>query len=236
MIYGIVGTDEKKRKKAYEKIIGGFDGQNFPMNKFGVSELDMIDELANSVGLFFEKHISVFEYALEKKEHAELLLNKINILKNSPNIFVFVEQTLLKETSEAFAEHAEKFEVFDIPREKYKGFNVFNLSDAFCNKDKKSLWILYQIALRENIAVEEILHKLFWQVKMLLIAKSNPNEDQLKKLMIKEYPFSKSKTSAKNFTEAELKNFSFDLVSILHDGRRGRETTVALEKFLINAF
>ncbi len=238
MIYSIIGTDTKKRKLASEKIVGGFVAQNFPVNRFGVKELENLTELAGSTGLFFDRHVSIFEYSLEKKEHTDILLQKIIELKDSPNIFIFIEQTLLKDTTEAFKKHAESFEVFDLPPKKWgeSGFNVFTLTDAFAQKDKKALWILYQKALMENIAPEEILHKLFWQVKMLLIAKSNPDEGQLKKLAIKEYTCNKSKTSAKGFTIEELKRFSFDLVSILHEGRRGTETVVALEKFLIGAF
>ena len=204
MIYCITGTDNQKRKIATEKVVGNFVSQNFPINRFSTKDLDILEELAGSTGLFFEKHVSVFDQVLEKKEHSEILLSKIEILKDSLNIFIFIEQSLLKDTSDAFKKHAEIFEVFDMPKDTYKGFNVFTLTDAFCNRDKKSLWILYQKALMENIVVEEILHKLFWQVKMLLIIKSNPNPDQLKRLVIKDFTFNKSKASVKNFTDVEL--------------------------------
>lgn len=238
MIYCIVGTDSKKRNLAGDTVVARFASQNFPVHRFGAKELPSLAELAGSTGLFFEKHVSVFEHALEKKEHADILVQQAEVLRDSPNIFVFIEQTLLKDAAEAFKKHAESFEVFDLPAKKWGdgGFNVFALTDAFAKRDKKSLWILYQQALSADIAPEEILHKLFWQVKMLLIAKSSPNAEQLKKLAIKEYTYDKSKSSAKNFTDAELRTFSFDLVSILQEGRRGTEISIALEKFLVGAF
>lgn len=113
---------------------------------------------------------------------------------------------------------------------KQKDYNPFQICDAVAEKDRKSAWILLQKAILSGVPVEEVFWKIWWQVKVLLLVKNQPQDLDLHPFVIK-----KNLRNIKNFTQEELKNLSWNLVDLYHKTRQGQaEFEIGLEKILIS--
>ena len=242
MFYFLYGEDkDKARKKAHELIDGlvkkrpnasffKIDGENFSLGK--------LEEMIGGQGLFESKQIVFLDNVLEDKETKEEIADKIKEIAESPNAFVFIEGKVDKATLGKVEKSAEKVQEFKIAgspassKESKEKFNTFSLADVFGRRDKKNLWTLYQEALSQGVAPEEINGVLFWQLKSMIVANKSKSADVSG---LKPYVFQKSKSFARNYSEEEMKKLSSALVSVYHDSRRGiHDFEIALERFILD--
>ena len=242
MFYFLYGEDkDKARKKAHELIDGlvkkrpnaaffKVDSENF--------ELGKLEEMIGGQGLFESKQIVFLDNVLEDKETKEEIADKIKEIAESPNAFVFIEGKVDKATLGKVEKSAEKVQEFKIAgspassKESKEKFNTFSLADVFGRRDKKNLWTLYQEALSQGVAPEEINGVLFWQLKSMIVADKSKSADESG---LKPYVFQKSKSFARNYSSEEMKKMSSALVSVYHDSRRGiHEFEIALERFILS--
>ncbi|HBB56757.1 TPA: hypothetical protein DEW47_01305 [Patescibacteria group bacterium] len=117
-------------------------------------------------------------------------------------------------------------------------YNPFAICDAFAEKNKMKAWIIYHQALRQGVSAEEVFFKIAWQIKNLLLVKGlqkfgSPNME--KSSGLHPFVFKKTLRAAQNFTEGELEKYSYEMLKIYHEERRGRaELSVEFEKMLIS--
>jgi DNA polymerase III delta subunit len=105
------------------------------------------------------------------------------------------------------------------------------LAEALGKRDRKNLWVLYRRALLEDISPEEIHGTLFWQAKSIILARVAKSA---KEAGIKDFPFSRAKTYANNFSEKESGELLSRLINISHDSRRGlSDISLALEELTL---
>ena len=106
-----------------------------------------------------------------------------------------------------------KIEKFEEPVVKQTPkINIFNLADAFSNKDKMGAWVIYRQAISLGVSPEEICGVLFWKVKNMMM------------------------NNAKNFSKIELQNLSSKLTDIYHNSHSGNiDFTIALEEFILSS-
>ncbi len=229
MLILLHGNDFKKIKQKAGEFMEK-SGQDvsiirFDQDNFSLSE---IENLIQGQGLFEKKRLVVLDHLLSFEELKELLVARARNFAESQNIFVFLE-TELKEDLLGLFKKEGKFEKFSRPE--VKAFNLYSLTDAFGQKNKKKLWALYQKAVLAGFTPEEIQGVLFWQVKNILIAKESksPSESGLKP-----FPFKKAKEFSKNFTDEELKTHSTDLVELYHRSHLGqKDFATGLEQFIL---
>ena len=116
-------------------------------------------------------------------------------------------------------------------------YNPFAICDAFAEKNKAKMWIIYQQALRQGIPAEEVFFKIFWQIKNLLLVKKLINagvDNAIKETGLHAFVASKAIKSAQKFSEEELENYSYEMLRIYHEERRGLlELPIEFEKLLI---
>jgi hypothetical protein len=111
------------------------------------------------------------------------------------------------------------------------GFNIFSLTDAIGERDKRHAWTLYQKALFSGMVAEEIFWKVTWIVRSMFLA---ANTNDYSETDMKEFPYKKAKGYAKNFKAGELEQLSEDLVVGYHNARRGEgEIETLLEKIIL---
>lgn len=111
-------------------------------------------------------------------------------------------------------------------------FNIFALTDSIGTRNKKDAWVLYQKALASGMSAEEIFWKVVWYVKTLLTASRTKSAEEAG---MKAYPYTKAKSSLKNFKEGELEKLSENLVVGYHKARRGEgEIDALIEKMLLS--
>ena len=133
MLFLIAGSDFNKRKAASDKLIDTlvtkrpdanqvlFDDQNFSASRF----LETIE----GAGLFESKNIVVCRGVLENKECRDVVLGGLQKLQDSNNAFVFIENKILKTTSNKFEKLGATVHLFESTEKKHE-FNIFSLTSS----------------------------------------------------------------------------------------------------------
>jgi hypothetical protein len=190
------------------------------------------EELISTQGLF-EKTLVVFltRYTQENEDFRKDLKE----FSESENIFILVEENLKKKDSTSFEKLVEK--IFECKgknktkTEKKRG-DIFALTDALGNRDKKKLWVLFSKAKRDNISAEEILGLLFWQIRTMCLANTC---SLAKEAGLKDFVFSKAKRFSRNYSEEESLSLASSLLSGYHRARMGGpEMLNFIEKLILD--
>jgi len=245
MYYIFHGKDTIKSRKKVSETISAFSKKNPHSNIFRFSDEDFDTSsflgYSGSLSLFSDKFLIVCENLFKNKESAEVVSSNIEEIKNSPNVFIFLEESLKKTELSLLEEKAEKIFKFELSSDEDKGakekaFNIFTISDAFGEKNKKKIWIVYNQAIKEGVSSEEAFWKIVWQVKNMLLAgiASEKGDRAIEKLKINPFVLSKAKRYSKNFDKEELKDIYWKLVSFYHESRNGNvDFDIALERFIL---
>ena len=214
MIYLFAGDDFKKRILNYEKFISSL-GSDMEIYSIGKNDFDkmQVESLYSGAGLFFTKSLIIFTNIFEREDIQDFILEKLELMGQSKNIFVFVEGKLNKPILDAFRKARAELNIFEAPKEKQQKFNNFLLVDAFSMKDKLHLWIYFRQAMEAGASMEELIGILFWKAKDMI-----------------------SKKDFRKFSEDELKNFAGKLSYLLPEARKkGIDDETAFEQFLLEA-
>ncbi len=248
MLYLIYGDDTKKSREKLKSLLKSLflKKPNAGFFKLDIDNFDEIklDEFIKSQGLFEQRYIVQLDCLFENKEFSKLLINKLEDLQKSENIFICIETKILKPVLKKIEKYATQIQEFSLKKGiggrtfstkdggfKTDDFNIFDLATCFGNRNKKDLWVLYQKTKIKNIPPEEVSGIIFWQLKVMFQVLGSQNANQAK---LKPFVFNKAKSYLKNYSEEELKQISSDLVSIYHEARRGGlEFDLALEKFIL---
>lgn len=212
MIHLFFGDDTKNKLLNYEKFIKSLPGDveifSFSRNDFDQTQ---IESFYSGSGLFFSKSALIFPSLLEKEEVREFVLEKLDLMATSQNLFIFLESKLNKPVLDAFKKAKAKIEMFELPKAKKERFDNFLLANAFANKDKLNMWIYFRQAMDLGVGMEELIGMLFWKIKDMILKKN----------------FSK-------YSEAKLKDTANKLAYLLPEARReGKDAEVVFEEFLL---
>lgn len=249
MIYLFYGDHTMEARKKAHALIDALRKKRpdaelfaFDIEKLHPAELEA---LIVSQGLFDEKHIVFLDGVLKHKQTEAFVIEHLPQLKESPHVFVVLEEKLAKPILSKLEKYAEKVQEYPLAAGGKKSglgngrmmgrneFNIFSLTDALGSRDKKELWVLYAETLERDISAEEVHGILLWQVKNMLIA--SEEKATAESAGLSPFVFRKSHAYAKNFTSEELVALSARLVSLYHDARRGvEELGVALERFVLD--
>lgn len=216
MLYLFYGSDSKKKIEAKEKILTDFKkkNQNIEVLVFNDINFDLLalENLAGSGGLFGKNFFVVLENVLES-DAKDFILNKLVLLQESENTFVFSEMSVPKDTIKKFEKT--KAGIQELQLKIFKNeINPFSITYPFEKKDKKETWVVFNKLTEEGILPENIAGILFWKIKTMMLA---PN--------------------SKKYKAEELAKMSSKLVSLYHDSHRGIvDFKTGLEKFLLEAF
>jgi DNA polymerase III delta subunit len=225
MIYLLYGTDTDKARGKLNDLVGSLLKKKPDASHLKITDESFdpaqLEELIGSMGLFSSKAIIEVVNAFRNKDAKEIVLKKLKEIKESENIFVFLEGELDKATLAKFEKNSEKIQEFqshsaEAPRD--TKFNIFSLTEAFGKRDKKQLWVLYTKAKMKDVADEEIHGILFWQLKAILQASAAKSAGEAG---LNPFVYQKSLGFSKNFKPEELRATSSKLVSLYHDARRG---------------
>lgn len=229
MIYALIGTDLSKKKTTLNGLVTQYkDFEFITVNQFNFNN----EELGNFIAgedIFSKKYLIVLDGLLESGFTDDVLV-KIEQMKDSDNIFVFKELSLLKKPTDLLKKHAKVFENFNLLKQDPGKFNIFSITDSFGSKDKKNTWVLMQKALREGVKPEDILNILIWQTKNLLMVQ---NSKHIIDTGLSTFVYNKTKEQARNFKNTELKDISRSLVRLFHEGHLGVDLGLNLEIFIL---
>ncbi|MDR3557992.1 MAG: hypothetical protein P4L61_00515 [Candidatus Pacebacteria bacterium] len=242
MIYLLHGADTDKSRLKMHELADSLkkkkpDAAYFKMDAEHWNQAEL-EEYCGGQGLFENKFIIVLDHLMDDEDIVPVLLEQIEVIAASPNVFIVLEGKLDKDSLKKFEKNAEKVQEFEetsaqkmATASSKERFNVFSLAEALGKRDRRNLWVLYRRALLENISPEEIHGTLFWQAKSIALARQAKSA---KEAGIKEFPFSKAKAYASNFSEKESSELLSRLIHISHDSRRGlSDISLALEELAL---
>ncbi len=242
MIYLLHGADTDKSRLKMHELADSLkkkkpDAAYFKMDAEHWDQAEL-EEYCGGQGLFENKFIIVLDHLMDDEDIAPVFLEQIDKIAASPNVFVVLEGKLDGDSLKKFEKHAEKVQEFEettaqkmATAKSKERFNVFSLAEAMGKRDRKNLWVLYRRALLEDISPEEIHGTLFWQAKSIALAKQAKNA---KEAGMKEFPFSRAKSYANNFSEKESGELLESLICMAHDSRRGlSDISLSLEEFAL---
>ncbi len=215
MIYLFCGDDFKTKHEVYEKFIKSLpvDTKTFFIGKNDFNQMET-ESFYSGAGLFFTKCTVIFTNIFEKEETLDFILDKLDLIGESQNDFVFLEGKLNKPVLDAFKKARAEINIFEIPKEKKEKFNNFLLANAFGDRDKLQLWIYFRQAVDVGVGMEELVGVLSWKVKDMMIKKD-----------------------FRKFSEVELKNFVSKLSYLLPEARKNSlDAESIFERFLLEAF
>jgi DNA polymerase III delta subunit len=177
------------------------------------------EELLVSGGLFAPAHVVVLNGVLAVSASAEAALESLADMKESGNVFVWVEGEIDEPKLKPITAVAEKVvESRGTAKATPIETNRFALADAVVGRDKKQAWRLLIEALADAVA-EEVHGIVWWGVKSALLASraATPEESGQK-------PFvhGKFKRMAAKWPEGELARFADRLVDVYHRAHEGR--------------
>ncbi len=237
MLYVIHGTDvEKAREKShalFEALKAKKPDASAGMVRGEEVTPERIEEWTQTQGLFENKQIIFLDRTLEVPDIREVMLDKIDAIQESPNIFIFFEGKLTKEVLKKLEKRAEKITEYEstAPAAKKEG-SFFALADALGSRDKKALWVLLREALDEDAAPEEVHGILFWQAKALALAAKTASAGEAG---LNPFVYGKAKRYAANFKRGEIDGLLTRLVSMYHRAHRGQaDFAVELEKLALD--
>lgn len=242
---------ENKYIVVCENLLGGESASGFVLKKI-MSRLANCAESEN-IFIFLEENLEG-DFLEEFKKHSQKtqefnLLSGAKLRKwfDDKKIPASAQERIIKNCGSDLWRASKEIEKYELSKGQTfvgrecltfaKEYNPFAICDAFASKNKTRMWVLLQEALLSGIAAEEVFYKISWQLKNLLLIKKTvafgvKNLEKETKL----HPFVIKKTlaAARNFTEGELRNYSFDLVKLYHAVRSGKEEfQIGLEKFLL---
>ena len=215
MIYLFSGDDAKSKLVNYEKFQKSLskNAETFfiTRNNFDPAR---VESLYSGSSLFSPLSVIVFQNILEHEEAREFLFDKLTLLGESENHFIFLEGKLTKAILDQFKKARAELNVFELPKEKKEKFDNFLVANAFAGRDKLHTWIYFRQAVDLGVSLEEITGVLFWKIKDMILKRN----------------FSK-------FKEEELKTFAAKISYLLPEARKkGEDDESTLEQFLLEAF
>jgi hypothetical protein len=218
MIFLFTGDDTKNKNLAYEKFIKSIPKglEIFDVSRNNFNQVQ-IESLYSGASLFAPLSLIVFKNIFEYEETRDFVLEKLELMSESANSFIFLENKLNKPILDAFKKIGPKkiqFNIFELPKEKKEKFDNFLVANAFEKKDKLNMWIYFRQAVDKGVVMEEIVGVLFWKIKDMILRKN----------------FSK-------FSEKELKDYAARLSYLLPEARKnGLDAESAFEQFLLEVF
>ena len=215
MIYLFAGDDAKKKRGVYEKFIKSLSKgvETFFISKNNFDKMQT-ESFYSGSGLFFNKCAVFFENIFEKEENLDFILEKLKLMAESSNDFIFLETKLKKSVLDVFRKVRAELNIFELSKEKKEKYNNFLLADDFANRDKFKLWFHFREAMDLGVGKEELIGILFWKAKDMILKKN----------------FYK-------FTEDELKNFAQKISYILAEARKkGLDDESVFEQFILESF
>ncbi len=215
MLYLFAGDDAQNKLEAYDSFIKSIpEGTEiFFVNHNSFNKMEF-ERFYSGAGLFFSKSAIFCENIFEREEMRDFILTKLDQIKDSENIFVFLEGRLNKPVLDAFRKARAELNIFELPKEKKEKFDNFLLANAFGDRDKLNLWIYFRQAIDKGVGMEELIGVLFWKIKDMILKRN----------------FSK-------FSEEELKGYVTKISYLLPEARKnGRDAESAFEQFLLEAF
>ena len=119
MIYFFGGDNTEQKLASYEKFIKAIpvSTETFFINRNDFDRIQ-IESLYSGAGLFFAKSAAIFSNIFENEETQDFVLEKLELMGQSENDFIFLEGKLNKPILDAFKKARAELNIFELPKAK----------------------------------------------------------------------------------------------------------------------
>lgn len=237
MLYIYYGTDQKKVADKARVLVDSLRSKK-PDASFVEINSDnwtpsIIDEHVGGQGLFSNKYIVYINRVCNNEEKLENILEKLDLMKESTNIFIVSEGKINAECKKKFDKYGDKVVVYDESEEIVKKeFNIFALADAIGNRDSMKAWAIYRQALDNDLEPESILGTIFWQIKSMAVAGGAKTAGEAG---LNPFVYSKARKGYSLYGEERLSELLKKVIVLYHDGHRGLvDLELGIEKLVLS--
>lgn len=211
MIQLFCGDDTKKSLLKFDKYIEAAQLKRPEASVFELTDENLtqqlVEELAQGQTLWFPRSLVMGRRMFEKENKADILKSALPLLAQSESLFVFWEDGEDPKLIKTVKDLDQKVEILSQSAGRGgQAFNLFLLSDALLNRDRKSLWLGFNQALKAGIAPQEIFWNLWWQLRVLLAVGAEPGSQDLPGL--KPFVVQKAKRGLSKFKREELESLA----------------------------
>ncbi|MCA9363637.1 hypothetical protein KC727_00215 [Candidatus Kaiserbacteria bacterium] len=233
MLIAFYGTDTSRVRQEAQAYSAAHTTEETVAEQFS-PDTYVVGSVSGAVGatsLFGNSRLIVIDTPSEDPDMFAEVWQALSMCAASPHTVVLIESGLDAPERKALEKHADECTAYALPAKK-EASNIFSLADALTARNKRALWTGVVSALRNGSSGEEIIGTLLWQLKVLRLARQTEGPDEAGQ---KPFVYNKAKRTLQNFKEGELEKFSRELLSIYHDGHRGkRDIEVALERWMLS--
>lgn len=188
-----------------------------------------VTAMIGSASLFGGVEVYLLDTPSDNPDFYTEVITVLADMAASSNHFIIIEGVLLAPEKKKFEKYA--VNLTELKKAAVASFNPFSMADALSSRDKKSLWVLLQEAVRNGLPTEVIIGTLWWQLKSLRLAAVTSSAGEAG---MKEFTYNKSKRALRNFKSGELESLSASLLRVYHDGHGGvRDTLEGLEEWVL---
>jgi DNA polymerase III delta subunit len=247
MLYFIYGDDTKKvRQKTTEMVDSLLRRQSdASVYRVGVDNwnLEYVNDLLNSQGLFLPKYIVIFNFISENKEFFADLLRILPDIKKTEHVCIISEGDISVKDEEKIKKFSQKSQEFSavnsstkIPAKKNES-PTFAFADSFARRDFLKSMKCFTEMTSSKIAAEEIHGVLWWQMKSIKLATDSQSAVGAG---LNPFVFKKAKEASKMWQDESATNKSTldtvlnELFEMYHLAHRGEgDFYTALEKLVV---
>lgn len=208
------------------------DAETLRMNEESFDP-SFLDEIISSQGLFSPKYIVIIESIDIKSEKGELFIERLADMKTAEHAFVVSFSKLLADPKKKFQKYSFEYKECS-PSQSYgeaKRENSFEMADRIGERDVIGLWQVYAKKITNDTSPEEIHGMFVWQIKGMLLAMKTKTAGEAN---MNDFPYTKAKRYAKNFSEKELEELLFSLIKMYDQAHTGKvDLKVELEKWVL---
>lgn len=166
MIISIFTEDFNKKQKEIERISVKF--VDFKKEKVINKHLEFLPAMLSVSDLFGINTVAFIHNSMENPNTLEWITKNILEMKNSTNVFVFVESVFKKDDGYSkVKEHSKEF--IESKSKENSAQQIFGLATAMERKDKKLCWLILN-ELKQNSTIESIIPILKWKILQMLKA------------------------------------------------------------------
>lgn len=211
MIFTIIGTDIKKRNKAFVEVLKGKDISSHIYS----NTIYMIEPLIGAQDIFGGEVIVVMEQTMDKargdeENNKEIVKKLLPNIAGSRNIFIIDEPFADANMVKSLDKYSEK--LFDCSEEKIKERNAFALCDALERRDRKTAFVEWMKI--KDLSAEMTHGAIWWKVRSMW-------EIGLSGVSI-------------NYSKEEIELMGKKLIDMSHEAHRGEgDLKVEIEKLIL---
>ncbi|MEK7609888.1 MAG: hypothetical protein AAB470_02090 [Patescibacteria group bacterium] len=245
MLYVFHGSDIKRGVEKAHSLINSLRAKKPDAALESISadnwNFSVLEGHFGGQGLFSNRYIVFLDRITENSEAKEKIIDFIPTMAESANIFIVLEGRLNTELKKAFGKSSEKMVECNLPVASIKqlfgstsskeDFNIFALADALGMRDSFKAWSIYRQAIDFGLEVESIVGTIFWQIKSMIVAHTVKS---VAESGLNPFVFMKAKKASENYLVDELESNASQIISLYHDGHRGRvDLELGIERFIL---